>query len=71
MWYSEKVKRYLKSGQLNETSKNSVKILQNLLTGRLRNIYLHDDWIRFQNQCFGKILKGDNKTDIREKQPEL
>lgn len=68
---AEKVKKYLKNGQLDETSQKSVKILQNLLTGRLRNIYLHDDWVRFQNQCFGKILKGENKIDREEKQPEI
>lgn len=59
----EKIKDFSRknSSVLDEYTKKSVRVLNNLLTGSLRNIYLHEPWINFQNQYFYKILNPDKQ----------
>lgn len=62
----EKIKNFSKKNNsiLDETGKKSMRVLNNLLTGSLRNIYLHDEWLRFQKNYFGIILNpGKQKNN--------
>jgi len=73
------VKEYSKnnSSQLDETSKKSLRVLINVLTGSLKNIYLQEQWLRFQHQYFNGILnpnetkKANNSNQKKSSGPTL
>lgn len=62
---AEKIKVYSKknSSSLDDLSKKTTRILINLLTGSMRNLYLHDQWINFQSQYFPKILNPNEQKN--------
>lgn len=66
---AKETKNFLKqnNGNINEVSRKSIKVLENLLTGKLRRLYLHDDWIRFQKQYFKEILEDRNEQRKEDK----
>lgn len=64
-YLAEKVKNYsrMNSSQLDEASKKTIRVLSNLLTGSLRNTYIHNEWIKFQNHYFDRIVNPSEQKN--------
>lgn len=69
---AEKIKVYSKknSSSLDDISKKTTRVLINLLTGSMRNLYLHDEWLRFQKQYFNVILTPNEPKKETDKSQE-